>query len=133
MARVDLDGPEGCWLWQGATNGAGTPPGYGVVSFGGKRQYAHRLLYEVAVGEIPDGLEIDHLCKVTNCVNPDHLEPVTHGENLRRGEMNRQEHKTHCPKGHRYDEDNTYRWGGARRCRACNREAVRQYRERQHV
>lgn len=78
--------PHGdCLVWQGQTAGAG----YGVFEFGGSaqrrnRMYAHRFAYEQAIGPIPDGLEIDHLCRNKLCVNPAHLEAVTHQENQRR-------------------------------------------------
>lgn len=70
-----------CWLFEGSL----TPRGYGTFSASGRvKTPAHRWAYEALVGKIPDGLELDHLCRVHNCVNPDHLEPVTHAENIRR-------------------------------------------------
>ncbi len=94
---------------------------------------AHRVAYELSVADIPDGLELDHLCRVRHCVNPSHLEPVTPHENWARGQaisiLNAQ--KTHCPQGHAYDEANTYISGrGIRGCRACNRAAVSRYKSR---
>jgi HNH endonuclease len=79
--KVQYDGETGCWLWQGALHSAG----YGFLSVGGRNQLAHRVAYRLFVGPIPDGLELDHLCRVKHCVNPAHLEPVTTAENLRRG------------------------------------------------
>lgn len=75
--------PEGtnCWLWRGSLN----IYGYGRIKFHGESVFVHRLSYETLVGPIPDGLVIDHLCRVRNCVNPDHMEPVTNSENIRRG------------------------------------------------
>ena len=73
---------NGCWVWQRATNGSG----YGVMKVKGKRKYAHRHYYEQIIGPIPDGLEIDHLCNNPSCVNPVHLEPKTHSENISRWE-----------------------------------------------
>jgi HNH endonuclease len=71
-----------CWLWQLAKN----PSGYGVVGIAaGKTALAHRAYYEERFGPVPEGMELDHLCRVRACVNPEHLEPVTHTENLRRG------------------------------------------------
>ena len=70
-----------CWIWSGTLNNKG----YGRVAIAGKGQYAHRAMYEQEVGPIPDGYEIDHLCRVRACINPAHLEAVTHSENLRRG------------------------------------------------
>lgn len=93
--------------------------------------YAHRLSYELHKGEIPEGLEIDHLCRNRWCVNPDHLEAVTRRENIMRGdgpkklgELNSK--KTHCKHGHPFDKENTrYRPTGGRSCRICNRERQR--------
>jgi hypothetical protein len=87
------------------------------------------VLYELLVGPIPQGFDIDHLCRNRGCVRPDHLEPATRSENLRRGDLHPpaaalQAAKTHCPRGHPYDEINTY-WntnggrGHSRVCRAC--------------
>lgn len=70
-----------CWIWQLSTVGAG----YGRFQVDGKKHLAHRWHYEQVHGQIPDGLELDHLCRQYRCVNPDHLEPVTHIENVRRG------------------------------------------------
>lgn len=79
--KVDKDGHDGCWLWTDATSWNG----YGRFYTGSRVMSAHRLSYELAVGPIPDGLQIDHLCRVRACVNPAHLEPVTLAENIRRG------------------------------------------------
>lgn len=107
--------PSGCWLWKKPT-----PNGYGRVGL----VWAHRLAYELLVGPIPTGLELDHLCRAPACVNPAHLEPVTHFENLRRGNgpaaINAR--KTHCIRGHGFTAENTYRPpSGDRRCRTCVR------------
>lgn len=80
--RVDFDSryrvsDSGCWIWQGSVSNTG----YGRIG----SRYAHRVSYERSNGPIPDGLTIDHLCRTTLCVNPDHLEPVTHRENVLRG------------------------------------------------
>lgn len=77
--RVEL-GDGGCWLWTGGK----TTAGYGSFKYDGHSGYAHRYAYEVMVGEIPDGLELDHLCRVRNCVNPEHLDPVTPSVNKQR-------------------------------------------------
>lgn len=69
----------GCWIWTGAT-----ASGYGVIRQNRKLVLAHRAIYELIVGKIPKGLQIDHLCQNTICVNPKHLEPVTPKENMRR-------------------------------------------------
>lgn len=74
---------EGCWLWIGSTNFGG----YGTYYVSGRAVRAHRFSYELFVGKIPDGLELDHLCRYKSCVNPKHLEPVTHQENVIRGHL----------------------------------------------
>lgn len=109
---------SGCWLWQGRQH-----KGYAVS--GGR--HVHRRMYEQHVGAIPEGLELDHLCETPLCVNPDHLEPVTRKENMRR----RYASYTHCSNGHEYTDANTYvRPGGHRDCRACIRSRVKAYRQR---
>jgi hypothetical protein len=80
--KVRHGGPADCWEWMGAKN----PHGYGRFWVGRKCYQAHRVIYEGAVGTIPDGLVIDHLCRVRHCVNPSHMEPVTDLENRRRGD-----------------------------------------------
>lgn len=109
---------QGCWFWTSAL----FTEGYGQFWFENRLQPAHRVSYEWLVGAVPVGLEIDHLCRVRSCVNPKHLEPVTHIINVQRGQdgiKNRM--KTHCPQGHEYTEDNIYwaRHHTARNCRAC--------------
>ena len=73
---------EDCWLWQGGKN----HKGYGYISVDGKMKSVHRVSYELLVGKIPDGLQLDHLCKIRNCVKPEHLDPVTLQENIKRGD-----------------------------------------------
>lgn len=75
--KVDKNGPNGCWLWTGALN----PAGYGKYGDG----LAHGAAFRLSGGVKPDGMELDHLCRVRHCVNPEHLEPVTHLENMQRG------------------------------------------------
>jgi hypothetical protein len=79
-AKVDVRGPDECWLWTAGVN----PYGYGAFWVRGVMRGAHRVSYEMAVGPIPDELQLDHICRVRRCVNPSHLEPVTQLENLRR-------------------------------------------------
>ncbi len=114
---------NGCWIWQGKPGRAG----YGGIEVDHKPYRSHRLMYMLVRGAIPMGLELDHLCRVKMCCNPDHLEAVTHFENCRRGiSGDRQRAKTHCPEGHPYDEENTYvRADGERNCRACARDRAR--------
>ena len=111
----------GCWMWSGPVDRVG----YGSIQRRGITMRAHRAVYEDLVGPVPAGLELDHLCRNKACVNPAHLEPVTHSENLRRHYAT----VTSCPQGHVYDEANTYRdTAGKRRCRACMRERQRRRR-----
>lgn len=118
---------NGCWLWNAATNSKG----YGVSWDGSRTVYAHRYVYELLKSEIPEGLHIDHLCRVVNCVNPDHLEPVTCKENVRRGDVSlRHLSKTHCPKGHPYSGNNLItEKNGWRKCRVCVNAGKRRRRE----
>lgn len=118
---------SGCWLWSAALN----PDGYGRIRL--RRDWvplAHRALWEVCVGPIAYPTELDHLCKVRHCVNPTHLEAVTHAENVRRGNGGANwAAKTHCPQGHPYDEGNTDHYNGSRVCRTCANERGRAYRQ----
>ena len=109
---------DGCWIWTGIINGYG----YGQVIDHGRRPMAHRKMYETLVGPIPEGLTLDHLCRVHACVNPGHLEPVTIRENTLRGNTTPAANaaKTHCLRGHPLAGDNLYRTpDGRRQCRAC--------------
>lgn len=121
----------GCWEWQAARS-----QGYGkyVQRTSRPKKYvgAHRFSYEFFVGPIPEGLQIDHLCRNRACVNPAHLEPVTNQENSRRGAKGRL--VTVCAQGHHYDEANTgYKKSGRRYCRACAKEAMRRKREAGYI
>lgn len=114
-----------CWLWTGFNNGRG----YGQFIAHGKRMYAHRISLELARGIIPDDLEVDHLCRNRACVNPAHLEAVTHKENLARSPLSLgkvKSAKTHCPQGHPYSGSNLHTGPkGQRYCRTCLRARSR--------
>ena len=117
-----------CWLWTACARG-----GYGQISAGGRSRKilsAHRVAYEMLVGPIPEGLDLDHLCRVTLCVNPKHLEPVTHRENLLRGESPSAKHarKTECLRGHPLSGANLYtNPRGHRSCKICRSEHAKRY------
>lgn len=111
-----------CIIWNGPTR-----KGYGKAPGG---HLAHRATYQEARGEIPQGLELDHLCRTPLCVNPDHLEPVTRAENMRR----RYEDYTRCVNGHEFTVANTYiRPTGYRDCRTCIRERVARYKQKRRT
>lgn len=120
---------NGCIEWTGGTN----KKGYGRLVVDGWTQSVHRVAYETYVGPIPEGHEIDHTCKNRRCINPAHLEAVTHHVNVLRGDIGGwQRRRTHCPKGHAYDTENTYITPtGARACRACSRKRDIERRARQ--
>jgi len=104
--------PTGCWQYTGGLNRDGYPQ---------TTRLLHRFVYECLVGPIPAGHELDHVCRNRACLNPLHLEPVTHKVNTLRsnGVTALNARKTHCPHGHEYTERNTYRHAGRRRCRTC--------------
>jgi hypothetical protein len=126
-SKVDKSGD--CWIWTAAIlSPAGTKyartGGYGMFGVGSKVLRAHRVSYEMANGPVPPGLEIDHLCRNKKCVNPSHLEAVTHLENVRRYFRT----ITSCKWGHEYTPENTYiKPNGSRNCRECNRTRSREY------
>lgn len=113
-----------CWEWKGSKKN-----GYGSFWNGERRIGAHRWAWENLVGPIPVGLEIDHLCRNRSCVNPDHLEPVTHKENVRRGAGGwNTASKMSCPQGHPYAGENLMTSQGHRYCRTCARKRGRESR-----
>jgi hypothetical protein len=117
-----------CWVWTGCLSSKK----YSSLKIKGRMVRAHRLSYERWVGNIPHGLVIDHLCRVTQCVNPLHLEPVTHRVNTLRGDTLPAAHikKTHCPSGHPYSGDNLYVSPKGRECMICRRKHSREYMRR---
>ncbi len=122
-----IDKTKGCWNWTGSLN----KKGYGEAVFEGKKYKVHRLIYTFCGNIIPQGLELDHLCRNRKCVNPNHLEPVSHLENIRRGLPFRKK-KTHCKKGHEFTADNTIylmrkNGKGNRVCRTCKKESQKKY------
>ena len=119
-------GKEGCWEWYGSRRGGRHGKWYSGVTVSGKQWYAHRLTYAIYNGDLVDGLQIDHLCRNTRCVNPSHLEQVEGIENWKRGESvtRMKQLQTHCRNGHEFTPENTYihrRKGrkNARDCRTC--------------
>jgi len=123
---------DGCWQWKVVNS-----EGYGSFAIDRVKHKAHRVLYELMVGPIPAGLDIDHLCRNRACVRPDHLEPVTRGENQRRGVPYRPPRNynpwgrqvTHCPRGHEYTPENLRSDKRNRRaCLICHREKMAEYR-----
>lgn len=107
-----------CWLWTAGVTGRG---GYGAFCVNYKMIPAHRYSYTILKGEIPERMELDHLCRNRRCVNPDHLEPVTREENWRRGQTpsSLNAKKTHCLRGHPFEGDNLIVRTGGRGCREC--------------
>lgn len=118
FAALDVGlSPAGCWIWTRSVNRSG----YGQYD----GSLAHRLVYELLVGPIPSGHQIDHLCRTPGCVNPLHLEPVTPAENSRRSIKAT---RSTCVSGHSYTPENTYhRPGGYRECRICRRIRKRRF------
>lgn len=118
-----------CWIWTRPVS----KRGYALISADGRTQAAHRWAYEHWVGPIGEGLELDHLCRVRACVNPSHMEPVTHRENVLRGMgvAAQAARMTHCKYGHEFTPDNIRASkDGHRRCKTCKREASRAERAR---
>jgi len=145
LEKISPEPNSGCWLWMGATNNNG----YGVTGVNGKNKLAHRVAYQLLHGVDSVGMDLDHLCRVRCCVNPHHLEPVSHRENILRGDgpalakrnialihADRRA-RTHCAHGHEYTDANTLirRRGDQiwRACRRCSSIAVAKFKARRKV
>ena len=131
FSRIEVKGV--CWEWKAAKS-----HGYGSSWLNGKQIRAHRISYELFKGEIPKGYEIDHLCRNKTCVNPDHLEAVTHRENLNRSPCTIytiNSKKTHCPKGHELTGNNLLKLNppNRRNCRICYNRYKKSWRRRGQI
>lgn len=122
--RVQTEHSNQCWLWPYAKY----YDGYGQVVINRKTHRVYKVAFELRYGKVPDGLQLDHLCRERSCWNPDHLEVVTQQENIKRGQVGlRHSSKEYCPKGHPYNEENTYHYKNGRYCRECGRENCRRW------
>lgn len=130
--RSVVNEETGCIEWIGAASAGG----YGRIQVAGKSEFTHRVSYALFVGELKDNMHIDHLCRNRICFRPDHLEQVTPGVNAMRGLAGKvrgaqQRAKTHCPRNHPYDKENTI-WDkrGYRLCMICHKVQQSEYRKR---
>lgn len=120
-SKVSGGSPAECWEWTASRN----RKGYGRFYIGNRTNtFAHRWAYEQMVAPIPDGLDLDHLCRNHSCVNPWHLDPVTHAVNMARYSRS----VTHCPQGHAYTPANTRMKRGGKTCKACDAAQARKRR-----
>lgn len=130
--KIQVD-TNACWNWTSNKHNLG----YGLFKLNNVNWYAYRVSYFLFNGILPKNLELDHLCRNRLCINPDHLEAVTHQENCKRGNIGLfWKSKTHCPQGHEYNEENTYKnpFTNRRYCRICKEESKKRLkRERQLV
>lgn len=121
-----------CWEYSGHI----AKSGYGKIKIETKTKYAHRYSYEIFKGKIPDGYVIDHLCNNRICVNPEHLEAVTQKENVARSVIHRGKilkEITHCPQGHEYSPENTYKYKNSRACKICRNMHARDNKRRKRA
>lgn len=123
--KVEIAGEH--WLWLGEVD----KDGHGLCRVDGQKRRVHRVVYELLIGPIPEGDVLDHVCRVRQCVNPIHVEPVAHAVNVKRGGPST---RTHCPRGHPYDAENTHIYitkqgWRERTCRTCKRASDKARRE----
>src|SRR5215471_3710901 len=116
---------SGCWFWNGAIDSRG----YGRISVAGKNKLAHREVFLRLKRNLAAEECLDHLCRIRCCVNPEHLEPVTLAENIRRGNHKYNKLKTHCKYGHEFNIENIRFYKTERACRECNRIRMRRRRQ----
>lgn len=122
--KISPEPMSGCWIWTGALS----TKGYGRYGIKNRTYAAHRVVFEIFREGIPENMQLDHLCRNRQCVNPDHLEIVSNRENTLRGInfIARNAKATHCPQGHEYNSDNTYLSKYistiSRRCKMCLRD-----------
>lgn len=113
-----------CWI----INGSPAHGGYGQFGDKYKKWKAHRWAWNYFIGKVPKGKELDHLCRNSRCCNPKHLEPIFHIENVRRGNGGLHwAKKTHCPRGHEYNQINTAIFNGHRQCKTCHKIYARNW------
>jgi hypothetical protein len=127
--KVDKNGQNGCWLWIGCISNGGYGAFYGINR---KVEPAHRFYYNIVNGEVPKSLDLDHLCRVRNCVNPEHLEPVTRSINLLRGKNWHRDRK-HCKNGHEWTTENTYKSKTQRVCKICQKAKMERFKANKNV
>jgi hypothetical protein len=131
-SKIKINARSGCWIWCGHIE----KNRYGRFALAGRMRWAHICSYRMFVGEVGEGLELDHLCRNPACVNPSHLEAVTHKTNMERAELAGagaaafHKRKTHCPSGHQYAGENLVTWGNYRYCRICQSKYKKAYKER---
>jgi hypothetical protein len=124
MQKVDFRAGQ-CWLWTGAKS-----HGYGSFYINGRLVRAHRYAYTLFVGSIPEGMDLHHICNVTDCVNPKHLEPLSSKDHMEKTPgIWHNRYKNQCPKGHPYDS----LYQGQRKCRECNKQNNRALRARKKM
>lgn len=128
LSKAVINWETGCWEWTAHRSSAG----YGRIQIGKRNVEAYRVAYELIEGSVPQGLHLDHLCRVRHCINPAHLEPVTQRENTLRGVSPAARHaaRNTCAAGHLHSESNTRVINGKRSCRECDRARQSRYRNK---